>query len=436
MPYEVQEQSSFVTLIQFSPKLLTFYAALANLCFDSDYTAIVKRFATSFFGLSVMMFLLLFYLVPKSASALCKKPISAWNTYKGCLTEAFVLTTLFSYQQLVAGAFSLVQCVTIRNGKRMYINANMNCYTWWQILMQIYIFCGIIPGIATLSLVPFEIESKKLSVSTFILVCLLPGPYLVLFTFRHFFKRHMSDLREKHKNQENCDEVKPDFSDSARTVLHSLLDHYQTLTFMGVRFTWLGVHKLFRVLLVACNTYITEPLWRLAGVTVAVLIMLVSSTLVKPYKDKRANLTSAFSYSATLVVAMINFGKAFMLTFESQRNMQLKVNILALFDLTENILIVYVPIAACLVWVLASAGGKCAKMSVLPCKERKKKSRENVGDVLVQSHAASKTKSTEEISIPSESKNVAVQVHVVSPEKQLSKEGATQTVLSAAWVPR
>ena len=42
-------------------------------------------------------------------------------------------------------------------------------------------------------------------------------------------------------------------------IVECLLKHYKYLSVFGIRFTWLGVHKIYRVALVACRTFITEP---------------------------------------------------------------------------------------------------------------------------------------------------------------------------------
>ena len=53
---------------------------------------------------------------------------------------------------------------------------------------------------------------------------------------------------------------KSKFNDSREAITHTLLKHYRCLNVLGVRFTWLGVHKLYRIGLVACNAYITDPM--------------------------------------------------------------------------------------------------------------------------------------------------------------------------------
>ena len=65
------------------------------------------------------------------------------------------------------------------------------------------------------------------------------------------------------------------YSKSEKEILTALLEHYRELNLFGVRFTWLCIHKLYRVVLVACNTFITEPIYRLCLMTLVLIIVTV-----------------------------------------------------------------------------------------------------------------------------------------------------------------
>ena len=102
---------------------------------------------------------------------------------------------------------------------------------------------------------------------------------------------------------------------SREQVIHTLLEHYKTMKIFGIRFTWLGIHKLYRTILVACNTYITEPLTRIYFMSLMLLIIAVLNAVVKPYKQNTTNSVAVLSYAANLCIAMVNIGKSYMMTF-------------------------------------------------------------------------------------------------------------------------
>ena len=62
------------------------------------------------------------------------------------------------------------------------------------------------------------------------------------------------------------------YSKSEKVILTTLLDHYRKLNVFGVRLTWLCIHKLYRVVLVACNAFITEPIFRICLMTLVLII--------------------------------------------------------------------------------------------------------------------------------------------------------------------
>ena len=115
------------------------------------------------------------------------------------------------------------------------------------------------------------------------------------------------------------------YSKSEKEILNALLEHYRGLNLFGVSFTWLCIHKLYRVVIVACNTFITEPMSRLC------------------FMALKANLTASLSYAANLCLAMLNLFKTGLVTFDCKSNCSFQRTVLWYFDLTENLLLSYVP---------------------------------------------------------------------------------------------
>ena len=71
-------------------------------------------------------------------------------------------------------------------------------------------------------------------------------------------------------------------SNVKESILYTLLEHYRCLTIFGFRLTWLGVHKLYRLLLVVCNTYIIEPIPRLSVMISILFCVTICNVFVKP----------------------------------------------------------------------------------------------------------------------------------------------------------
>ena len=142
------------------------------------------------------------------------------------------------------------------------------------------------------------------------------------------------------------------YSKSEIEILSALLEHYRELNLFGLRFTWLCIHKLYRVVLVACNTFITEPIYRLCLMTLVLIIVTVVNSIVKPYNDYKANLTASFSYAANLCLAVLNIVRSVMITFDCKSNCSFQATVLWYFDLTENVLLSYIPFVVIAAWFM------------------------------------------------------------------------------------
>ena len=144
-------------------------------------------------------------------------------------------------------------------------------------------------------------------------------------------------------------------------MIRTLLKHYKTIKVFGMKLTWLCFHKLYRTILVACNTYITEPLTRIYFMTLVLLIMAGLDAIVKPYKNNTANSVAVLSYVANICIAIVNIGKGYMITFASITNQSFRNSLLSYLDTCENVLLIYLPVAAAGIWVINQGIRKCTK---------------------------------------------------------------------------
>ena len=319
-------ESVFVKIIQVSPDVLaSFISKATDTCFKSHFPALTKVLFKSLFGPYVMVFIFSIFMTQKLLSNFFKRNSQPYSTLKSLLVKAFLMALLLSFQQIVTGAFTLVQCVDIGGSKVLYIQGDIKCYTWWQVATQVYIFSNIIPILFVLSVTPLFVKNNTMSVCLFILSSVFPIPSLIYFIILRWrisrkvkvrdeetiFKEkdlavadidsvkpycgpdniellfidessisddqsqnlEQIEVTETFIDQQICEDRNSDVTESSHetdenaknieAILHTLLEHYKSLCICGVKFTWLGVHKLYRVALIACNTYITEHLPRL-----------------------------------------------------------------------------------------------------------------------------------------------------------------------------
>ena len=309
---------------------------------------------------------------------LCKGQFRFFHLVRLSLLKAFILSVLFSYQQILIGAFSLVQCVNIDELKVLYVQGNIHCDQIWQKFIEIYICVNILPLFFIISNASYYVRDMKMSVRTFILTCLFPLPVTIIcylssriekmykpsksntvdnsvmleetylesvnlmsleieaeselcisrpdsaFNFedsdtdigseystdivtvrKYESKEYAAENEFKINEHDDVSEAENVVS-SRQEVTKTLVDHYKVLKMFGFRFTWLAVHKLYRLMLVASNTYVTDPLSRLIIMTSLLVFMTICNVFVQPYKKRTANIVATVSYLCNIVIAMIN----------------------------------------------------------------------------------------------------------------------------------
>ena len=357
-----EDKSLLIQFLQFSPQMLLLYVKVTNLCLVSTTTAVLKVAFRALFGPCILLLLFLMYVGQLLLSAFVHKNSKIWETARAKLCEAFILTILFSNQKIVQGAFELVKCVEISDTKRLFIQADITCFTWWQTAIEAYLCLCIVPVFLFLAVGPFFIKKKQLSVSLFQIGCLFPLPlllYLIILKVREMSRCVGSSKISKYDASLEIGlhgtETKKgiEYTSSEEALMETLLKHYKTMKICGLSMTWLVFLKLYRMALVWCSTYITEPFPRLCVMNVLVVVMAVVTSLVKPYKEQTANMAAFFSYIASLFIAIINISKSALVAGVYQSNSPVK-SLTTYLDLCDTILMTWVPVVAIALWILHS----------------------------------------------------------------------------------
>ena len=142
-------------------------------------------------------------------------------------------------------------------------------------------------------------------------------------------------------------------------IVNSLLKHYKCISVFGIRFTWLGVHKIYRVALVVFKTFIPEPVAKMYAMSALVMAMTAVSAMVQPYKDKRANRAATLSYIANLGITILSVVKAHLVAFGCDTSCHYRDIIVGYMGTVEDTLLLYLPISAMVLWTVYTGLHKC-----------------------------------------------------------------------------
>ena len=175
---DTKTENIVVEFLEFSPDILRAYIQVSELCFAFS-TATMKVVFSLSFGFLVMTFLFFVYCIQKITSHIVQRK-SHFVTLEIKLVKAFLVTVLLSYQKLVMGALMLVQCIDIKDKAMLFVQADIQCYTWWQIGTIVYVCTCIVPIFFVIAHAPYYVQEGKMSTRTFILSCLFPLPVMAL----------------------------------------------------------------------------------------------------------------------------------------------------------------------------------------------------------------------------------------------------------------
>ena len=157
-------------------------------------------------------------------------------------------------------------------------------------------------------------------------------------------------------------EVKNKFTNSREAIIHTLLKDYRPLNVLSVQFTWLRIHKIYRVGLVACSTYISDPWTRLCVMTVVLLSMSVATVFAKPYKNRTTNNVAVLSYACNICIAVVNLWKTGLVTYGCTTNCKSHKEMALLYmGKIEDVLLSYLPVIVFPAALFAMAVQKCKR---------------------------------------------------------------------------
>ena len=95
--------------------------------------------------------------------------------------------------------------------------------------------------------------------------------------------------------------------------------------------------------------------------TFVLMTISIVNAFVKPYNDKKANLTATFSYAANLCLAVLNMWKTGLVTFDCKVNCSFQTSVLMYFDIAEKILLTYMPLVFIGSWIVFTIIQKCCR---------------------------------------------------------------------------
>jgi len=181
-------------LFQFRVEVFQF---MDTFCFVVDMTPLMKIFNRALMVPCVLVQFGIVYLVHRCCNIRKKRPSDSSapepSSYSVKLATGFVLALLFTYQQLAATSFTLLNCVPIGDRLVLFVQGTIDCYQTWQFGVMAYAGLCIVPFCLVLLIGPGLLKDGLIGLIEFFIACIIPFPFLLRWVFirvrAHFSKR-------------------------------------------------------------------------------------------------------------------------------------------------------------------------------------------------------------------------------------------------------
>ncbi|XP_068701932.1 uncharacterized protein [Montipora foliosa] len=213
----------------------------------------------------------------------------------------FIELLLLGYERLAESSLNLMNCFPIGSEKRLFIDAEIVCWQWWQYILLTYIIVSVVPFILVLYFGSSKLHHSSISAKEFLGACTFPLPFLVYWLFKRVF---ITGNNTPHDRQNNKEVVE---------VLHGPFRHPKGND-NGTLY-WESVLIGRRLALLLCHAFITNSMLRLVCMTVACIAIVIHHALKSPFQDPIANRSETVSLFILAVIAVINLTKATLVSF-------------------------------------------------------------------------------------------------------------------------
>ena len=279
----------------------------SSVCISTSIKPEVKIVIKLLFIPAIFTFLFILYGISKYAAS---KTNTTYNGFarkvQAKVPVAIMLAILFSFQKLAASAISLVYCVPFESKSVLFIDGNLECYTFWQIIIVVYLSTSILPFCIYITFATTYLKNGRLSLCVYFIGCFLPVPVLLYLVLRE-------NICTKILSTEN------DNTDALR--VYNLLqgpykDYDITIKTKTFIICYSGVLLIRRSILIVLYTFIHNLSLRLLLMVLLCIFALVLQTYSQPCKERRSNVAAFISNTSLVIVSCINLVKAAFVTSE------------------------------------------------------------------------------------------------------------------------
>ena len=188
----------------------------------------------------------------------------------------------------------------------LFIDGNLECYTYWQIIIIIYISISILPFCMYITFATNYLKNGKLSLSVYFIGCFIPLPVLLILCIK--ISCHAQNFSNRKRN-----------TDAIR-VYNLLQGPYRDYFFIfkgkKVYVCFSGVLLIRRSILIVLHTFIHNLSLRLLLMLLLCILASIIQTYALPCEERRSNAAAFVSNMSLVLLSCVNLIKAIFVTTE------------------------------------------------------------------------------------------------------------------------
>ncbi|XP_028403814.1 uncharacterized protein LOC114526414 [Dendronephthya gigantea] len=205
--------------------------------------------------------------------------------------SAFLKSVLLGYNVLARKSLTLLHCVTVDGVNCLFVNCNIECYTWWQNLILTLVFIYFLPFVFVLFFGAKKLYGRHISVTHLLLAFIFPLPYL------SYWFLNQRRLRER---------IMPD-TDGRNAVSLILIGPYRVPDHVSAgAIYWESVLIGRMVVLVIVAVLVKDPFLSSLALLLLCIMNILLHIYVRPYKSVSDNRAEGISLFCLVLMALLN----------------------------------------------------------------------------------------------------------------------------------
>lgn len=333
---EAEGQSLILRLFGFTLAVVSF---IDNACFLEHMSPVQLLLVKSVVGPTLILMYLVMYWV---FDIIRVRPNNSWSykiyfAFRSRLPSAFMLTLLFSFQNLFISSLTLLGCIEIDGRRLLKIDTTVECYQNWQFVVLGYIVSCSLPFPVLLMIVPDLLQRNLISERSTLHSGIIPLPFMITWIVKKIKNNSLVPVQQKRRTGK---------SNNHRTtvIYHLLQGPYRDILVPGFGpVCWTGITMSKRLVLCVVFTFVSNSLIRVVVLMLVNLFGMLQLFYHHPYKQMNGNRAELLLSGALLMIGMANVVRA---AFESAQYIPKgpDKSLIDLIDKAEFVLLQWVPL--------------------------------------------------------------------------------------------